>query len=196
MRRGDLDDDPLVQFRRWLDEAAAAVEFPETMTLATATSDGRPSARQVLMKGADERGVVFFTGYGSRKGRELDANPRAAILFHWAAPLGRQVRIEGRVERVSGEESDAYFATRAAASRLSAAASRQSEEIASRTELERRVEEARAGGADGERPEHWGGFRVLPDEFEFWQHGDDRLHDRFRYRRDAAGGWTIARLQP
>ena len=196
MRRRELDPDPLRQFAAWFDEAREhGLAMPETMTLATATATGRPSARQVLMKGFDERGFVFFTGYRSRKGRELAANPRAALLFYWAPP-GRQVRVEGGVERVSTEESDAYFRTRPAGSRLSAAASSQSEEIGSRQELEQRVERLRAAGGEPARPEHWGGFRVLPDEYEFWEHRDDRLHDRFRYRPTDDGGWKITRLQP
>ena len=179
--------DPLEQFRRW--EAQAAVDV-QAMALATATRDGAPSVRMVLLKQADEHGFVFFTNYGSRKGRELVENPRAALLVHWP---GRQVRVEGAVERLAGEESDAYWATRPLRSRAGAYASRQSEVIASRDELERAVAEAEV--RDPARPEWWGGFRLAPQVWEFWQHGDDRLHDRFRYRR-GGGGWVNERLSP
>jgi pyridoxamine 5'-phosphate oxidase len=195
MRRSQLDADPLRQFLAWFAAARnAGVPVPETMTLATATRGGRPSARQVLLKGSDERGFVFFSGYDSRKGRELAENAQASLLFHWAA-MGRQVRVEGRVERVSRGESEAYWRTRPLGSRLSAAVSRQSEPIGSREELEARVEELRASGEDPPVPEHWGGFRVEPQEYEFWEHRDDRLHDRFRYTR-AGERWTIERLSP
>jgi pyridoxamine 5'-phosphate oxidase len=164
----------------------------EALALATATADGIPSVRMVLLKTADERGLVFFTHYTSRKGRELEANPHAALLFHWD-PLGRQVRVEGRVERVSAEESDAYFATRPAGARAGARASRQSEVLPDRAALERRV--AELGKEEHTRPESWGGFRVVPDAWEFWQHRDDRLHDRFRYTRSGRA-WLIERLYP
>jgi pyridoxamine 5'-phosphate oxidase len=194
MRRSDLDPDPLRQFAAWFEHARETGPIvPEAMTLATATRDGRPSARQVLLKGFDEGGFVFYSGYDSRKGRELAENPRAALLFHWS-PLGRQVRVEGTVEKVPRDESKGYWQTRPLGSRLSAAASHQSEVIDSRAELEARVEKLRAAG-DPPLPEHWGGYRLDPDEYEFWEHRDDRLHDRFRYR-PAAEGWMLERLSP
>jgi pyridoxamine 5'-phosphate oxidase len=192
LRRTDLDADPLSQFQRWFDEAAGVVRVREAMAVATASAEGVPSVRMVLLKAADERGLVFFTHYTSRKGRELEANPNAALLFHWD-PLGRQVRVEGTVERVSAEESDMYFATRPEGARIGANASRQSEVLGDRAELERRVAELE--GADPARPESWGGFRLRPDAWEFWQHRDDRLHDRFRYTR-REGAWVIERLYP
>ena len=197
LRRADLDPDPLVQFRRWYDEAAAAgVRAPEAMALATSTSDGAPSLRMVLLKGADERGFAFYTGYVSRKASELDSNPRAALLFYWD-PLGRQVRIEGTVERVAENESDAYFATRPRGAQLAATASKQSSVLANRDEIDSRVAELDHDYTAREvpRPEHWGGYRLVPDIYEFWQHREDRLHDRLRYRR-ADGSWAIERLSP
>jgi len=197
LRRADLDPDPLVQFRRWYDEAAAAgVRAPEAMALATSTSDGAPSLRMVLLKGADERGFAFYTGYVSRKASELDSNPRAALLFYWD-PLGRQVRIEGTVERVAENESDAYFATRPRGAQLAATASKQSSVLANRDEIDSRVAELDHDytARDVPRPEHWGGYRLVPDIYEFWQHREDRLHDRLRYRR-ADGSWAIERLSP
>jgi pyridoxamine 5'-phosphate oxidase len=192
----DLEADPLLQFQRWFAAArAAAVPTPEAMALATSSSGGRPSVRMVLLKEADERGFCFFTNYESRKGRELADNPRAALLFHWQ-PLGRQVRIEGGVERLSPGESEAYFRTRPLASRLAAWASPQSRPLADRVALERLYAEAESRhGDDPPLPPHWGGFRLLPDAYEFWEHGDDRLHDRLRYERDATG-WSPARLAP
>jgi len=197
MGPADLASDPLTQFLRWFAEAVAAgVEVPEAMALATATPDGRPSARMVLLKDAGETGFAFYTSYESRKGGELAANPHAALLFHWR-PLGRQVRIEGFVERVPPEESAAYFRTRPRTSRLAAWASEQSRPIASRAELERRFAEAddRFPGEEVALPPHWGGFRLRAAAYEFWQHGDDRLHDRVRYEREGTG-WRRERLAP
>jgi pyridoxamine 5'-phosphate oxidase len=190
----DVDPDPLSQFGRWFEEARqTGVYEPEAVALATASADGAPSARMVLLKGYDERGFRFFTNYESRKGSELDENPRAALLFHWKE-LARQIRIEGDVERLPPAESAEYFATRGPESRLSALASPQSRVIASREELERRVEELR--GAEGTAPAHWGGFRLIPRVYELWQRGEHRLHDRLRYRRPDAGEWVLERLAP
>ena len=190
-----LDPDPLRQFERWIADAAAAVDVPEAAALATSTPDGRPSARMVLLKGSDERGFAFFTNYESRKARELAVNPRAALLFHWP-PLGRQVRVEGGVGRVDAAESEAYFRTRPLASRLAAWASPQSRPLADRAELERLyADAAERFGADVPLPPSWGGFRLVPDAYEFWQHGDDRLHDRIRYEREG-NAWKRERLAP
>ena len=191
----DLDPNPLAQFRLWYDQASAVVPLPEAVAVATATVDGRPSVRMVLLKAFDERGFTFHSGYESRKGRELAENPRGALLFYWHE-LGQQVRVEGRVERVSRAESEQYFRTRPLRSRVAALASRQSEVIASREELEARFEDLLARhGADLPLPDSWGGFRLVPESFEFWQHREDRLHDRVRYRL-ADGGWMIERLSP
>jgi pyridoxamine 5'-phosphate oxidase len=197
LRRRDLASDPLEQFRSWFAEAGAAVEVPEAMALATATPGGAPSVRMVLLKGFDERGLVFFSHHTSRKGRELDANPQAALLFHWS-PLGRQVRVEGRVDHVSEEESDAYFATRPRNAQLGAVASRQSERLGSRAELDERLVQLRSDLGDGSvpRPPTWGGFRLVPAAWEFWQHRSSRLHDRFRYERKPSGAWRVERLFP
>jgi pyridoxamine 5'-phosphate oxidase len=192
---GDLDPDPLRQFAAWFEEAGAAgVRAPEAMALATAAVDGRPSLRMVLLKGFDEHGFVFFTGYESRKGAELAANPRAALLFHWD-PLGRQVRIEGPVERVSEAESDAYFASRPRGAQISASVSPQSRVVDRRAALEAAAAELEARGGELPRPSAWGGFRVAPETYEFWQHRANRLHDRLRYRRDHAA-WRVERLAP
>jgi pyridoxamine 5'-phosphate oxidase len=167
---------------------------PEAMALATAAPDGAPSVRMVLLKGYDERGLVFYSHYTSRKGRELAANPLAALLFHWA-PLGRQIRVEGKVEPVPAGESDAYFATRPRDAQLGAHASRQSELLVSREHLELRLAEAEFDGPVP-RPATWGGFVLVPTAWEFWQHRASRLHDRFRYELDSPGGWRIERLFP
>jgi pyridoxamine 5'-phosphate oxidase len=188
----DVAADPLAQFRRWHGEA----DGDDRMALATATPDGRPSVRMVLLKGADDDGFLFFTGYGSRKGGELEANPQAALLFHWAT-LGRQVRVEGPVERVSAEESDAYFATRPRGAQLAAAASHQGRVLANRAQLDEAVAELAREfeGREVPRPAHWGGYRLRPGAYEFWQHREDRLHDRLRYERDG-DAWRLERLAP
>jgi pyridoxamine 5'-phosphate oxidase len=198
LREEDLAPDPFTQFRAWFDEVARAdIREPNAMTLATATPDGRPSARMVLLKGVDARGFAFYTNYESRKGNELTANPRAALVFFWVQ-LERQVRVEGRVERLSAEESDAYFASRPQGSQLGAWASRQSAVLPDRGPLEARYEELRAQYASQEapRPPFWGGFRVLPETVEFWQGRVNRLHDRLRYLRQGDGLWGIERLSP
>jgi pyridoxamine 5'-phosphate oxidase len=197
LREDDLDPDPLAQFGRWFKEAVeAGLPEPNAMTLATATPDGRPSARVVLLKAFDERGFVLYSNYDSRKGRELAANPRAALVFHWQ-PLRRQVRIEGRVERVDPDESAAYFATRPLGAQLGAWASPQSAVIPSRDELiaryQRLAEEHE--GLQVPLPPFWGGLRVVPEALEFWLGRESRLHDRLRYTR-RPGGWTIERLAP
>jgi pyridoxamine 5'-phosphate oxidase len=198
LRETDFPADPFAQFRTWYEQAVAAnVPQPEAMTLATADAYGRPSARMVLLRGVDARGFVFYTNYDSRKARELEANPRAALVFYWFGQH-RQVRIEGRVERVTDAESDAYFAGRPPGSQLGAWASPQSQIIADRAELERRLAEVAAAYASGRvpRPPFWGGFRVVPEVIEFWQQQPDRLHDRLRYMRQQSGGWQLQRLGP
>lgn len=199
LREEDVDPDPIQQFRAWFDEAALS-EQPEVnaMALATATPDGRPSVRMVLLRGIDARGFAFFTNYESRKAVELDANPAAALVFFWH-DLERQVRIEGAVERVPDEESDAYFRTRPEGSRIGAWASPQSQVLPGREALEALYGEAEAryaAGGDIPRPSHWGGYRVVPDTIEFWQGRPSRLHDRLRYTRKPDGGWLIERLAP
>lgn len=192
----DLDPDPFAQLRSWLEEARrAGIDLPETMTLATATRAGAPSARLVLLKDVEADGLSFFTSYESRKGRELSENPRAALVLYWHT-LGRQVRVEGTVERLAASDSDAYFRSRPLGSRLSAAVSPQSEVVGSRAELEAAAATlGRSAGEDVPRPESWGGYRLVPTLWEFWQHRLDRLHDRFRYR-SGEGGWIVERLAP
>jgi len=190
-------DDPIALFRDWFTAAQrAGLVLPESMTLATATPDGVPAARLVLLKGVSAQGFTFFTNYDSHKGRELAANPRAALAFHWPI-LQRQVRIEGCVERLSPEESDAYFRTRPRGARIGAWASRQSEMLSSRQELDRRVREAdqRYPGEDVPRPPFWGGYRVVPARIEFWQGRINRLHDRLLFER-RGDGWEAVRLYP
>ena len=194
----DLDPNPLVLFGRWFEEASAEDAFePNAVALATVSADGAPSARMVLMKSYDERGLTFFTNYGSRKSAELDENPRAALLFHWPE-LGRQVRVEGEVERVGRDETVQYARSRSRASQLSALASPQSLPVPDRAWLERRVAELAEEHERAEVPvrEDWGGYRLAPAAWEFWQHRPDRLHDRFRFELDGRGGWTSERLGP
>jgi pyridoxamine 5'-phosphate oxidase len=194
----DVEDDPLAAFARWFAEAReAGIHEPEAMTLATAGADGAPSARMVLMRGLSGRGVDFYTNHTSRKGRELDANPRAALVFYWWE-LGRQARFEGPVTHLTREESAAYFATRPRESRIGAWASAQSAVIADRAELERRVAEIeeRFAGHDVPLPDGWGGFRLSPHTVELWQAHPYRLHDRLRYRRGDEGSWIRERLSP
>jgi pyridoxamine 5'-phosphate oxidase len=197
LRLSDLDPDPLEQFRAWLEIALEArLVLPNTMALATASREGRPSARMVLLKGVDERGFTFYSNYESRKGRELVENPHAALVFHWAQ-LERQVRVTGSVERLDAGESEAYFRTRPLGSRLGAWASRQSEVVSGRDELEQRLRDLSLRYSDENvpLPPYWGGYVLAPIEIEFWQGRENRMHDRFRYER-ADGGWEIARLSP
>ncbi len=198
LREEDADPDPVAQFRVWFAAAAdAGLRMPEAAAVATAAADGAPSVRMVLVKQVDENGFVFFTNYESRKAGELAVNPAAALLFYWD-PLGRQVRIEGQVERTTAQESHAYIRSRPRGSQLSALSSPQSRPIESRAALEARVAELSERYADGELPlpEAWGGFRLTPRTFEFWQNRNDRLHDRLLYRRRPEGGWAIERLAP
>jgi len=187
---------PMVQFGKWYDDARAAMgDDADAMVVATADASGAPSARVVLLRGWDARGLCFYTNYESRKGDELRVNPRAAVVLHWPT-LHRQVRVSGAVERLSAADSDAYWANRPLPSRLSARASQQSAPVGSRQELEDAVDEVRARfGDEAPRPDFWGGYRVVPEVVEFWLHRDDRLHDRIRYRR-SGGNWLIDRLQP
>lgn len=198
LREEDVDRSPFRQFTCWFEQVASAgVRAPEAAAVATATTDGVPSVRMVLVKRADESGFVFYSNYESRKGRELEANPRAALLFYWDL-LGRQVRIEGRVERTGPGESAAYVRSRERGSQLSALASPQSRTIDSRDLLEQRVAELEAlhEGAELPLPDAWGGFRLIPEMFEFWQHREDRLHDRLRYTSQTNGRWKLERLAP
>ncbi len=191
----ESDPDPVTQFARWFDQVRELEADPTAFALATSTRDGRPSVRTVLLKGVDERGFVFYTNYNSRKARELDDTGRAALLFYWPS-LVRQVRVDGLVEKIDEAESDAYFATRPIESRWSVYASTQSEVIESREALESRYNVAReAYGEIIPRPSWWGGYRVIPAEFEFWQGRPSRLHDRLRYQREASG-WRRDRLAP
>jgi pyridoxamine 5'-phosphate oxidase len=189
-------EDPIGLVRTWLEEARNVVAEPQTMTLATSTPDGKPSARVVLLRGPDDRGLVFFTNRESRKGRELEANPRAAAALHWWE-LGRQIRVEGAVEVISEAESTAYWETRPRASQLSAWASPQSSELGDRAELDARVAEVdeRFAGGAVPLPPFWGGYRLVPEVIELWTHRDDRLHDRLRYVREG-DGWRRERLAP
>ena len=196
LAEADADRDPLRQFERWFEDALRAqLPLPNAMTLATVGADGAPSARVVLLKGIEGGGFTFYTNYLSRKARELEARASACLVFMWS-PLERQVRIDGRIERVSAAESDAYYASRPLGARLSAWASPQSERVPSRDFLENAMAAARARHGDAPpRPPHWGGYRVLPTEFEFWQGRADRLHDRLLYTREG-GDWRIVRLAP
>jgi pyridoxamine 5'-phosphate oxidase len=198
LEESELAEDPFAQFQLWFDAAVAAnLPEPNAMTLATATKDGRPSARMVLLKQVDDRGFVFFSNYESRKGKELAENPRAALIFFWVE-LERQVRVEGTVEHVSADVSAEYFHSRPPGSQLGSAASYQSQVISGREVLEQRVAELEAEYPDSEipLPDFWGGFRVVPEAVEFWQGRVNRLHDRLRYRKDEDGAWIVERLSP
>ncbi|MCC6414478.1 MAG: pyridoxamine 5'-phosphate oxidase [Opitutaceae bacterium] len=198
LKETDLAKDPFRQFDKWFHEAEAAkLNEPNAMTLATATRDGRPSARTVLLKSVDARGFVFYTNYESSKGRELDANPRASLVFPWL-DLERQVIVTGTVAKVSREEADAYFHSRPLASQLGAWASAQSTILSSRRQLDDNMKavEKKYAGQTVPLPPHWGGYRLAPETVEFWQGRRSRLHDRLRYRREADGSWTIERLSP
>ncbi len=193
-----MDPDPIRQFVRWFQDAEhAEIPLPNAMTLATSSRQGKPAARMVLLKGVDERGFVFYTNYESRKAQDLRVNPFAALVFCWL-PLSRQVRIEGAVEPVERGESDLYFASRPRGHQIEAHASSQSQVIEDRLFLEQQFKDVaeKFAGQSVPRPPHWGGFRVVPEMLEFWQEGDNRLHDRLRYRRDNAGLWVIERLAP
>lgn len=197
LSESDVDRDPIKQFGKWFDEAMKAhVPEANAMSVATVSADGKPSSRILLIKEFDARGFVWFTNYASRKGQDLAANPHAALLFHWIE-LERQVRIEGRVEKVSAEESDAYYDSRPLLSRLGAIASEQSRPVDGRAALERRFAEVKAQyGEHPARPAHWGGYRLVPEAIEFWQGRSSRMHDRILYTRQADGSWQIQRLQP
>jgi pyridoxamine 5'-phosphate oxidase len=199
MDEASVDPEPMTQLSRWFEAARGAGEtMPEAMAVATATTDGFPSVRMVLLRGLDHHGLVFYTDRESEKGRELAAKPFAAALFHWFLPVHRQVRVSGAVEVVDDAESDAYWRSRPPGSRRSAVASHQSEVIEGKVELERRVvqlAEAFPGDAAPPRPPRWGGFRIRPDVVELWEEGADRLHDRLRYRPQSEG-WALERLSP
>ena len=197
MDESTLDDDPLVQFERWWEEAVEVVREPEAICIATADASGQPRARMVLLRGRDERGFCFYTNYLSRKGLDLDENPKASLLWY-VEPLGRQVRVEGSVEKVSASESDAYFEARPRGHQLGAHASHQGAPIDTRGQLQEAVDEVtqRFEGRSVPRPDHWGGYRLIPDHFEFWQHREDRLHDRVLYTPVDGGGWARQRHQP
>jgi pyridoxamine 5'-phosphate oxidase len=198
LREQDVDPDPQRQFATWFADAAeVGIREPNAMVVATSSPAGVPSARMVLLKSYDARGFVFYTNYESRKGLELAENPRAALLFHWDL-VGRQVRIEGSVQRTSPDESAAYIRSRSRGSQLSALSSPQSQSVTSREALEERVAELARRYEDAELPipDWWGGFRVSPESYEFWQHREDRLHDRLRYTRSAGDRWQIVRLAP
>jgi len=197
LNQSAVDPNPIIQFKTWMNEALdAELPEPNAMTVATVSADGKPSARVLLIKGVDERGFVFFTNYESQKGLDLEANPHAALVFYWIE-LERQVRIEGRVEKLPEEESDAYFASRPLESRIGAWASDQSRELSSRAAL---VASAAKYAArymlNPPRPPHWGGYVVIPEVIEFWQGRPSRLHDRIAYTRQPEGGWKITRLSP
>lgn len=197
LREEDLDPSPFSQFGAWFDDAKRSrIYLPEAMTLSTASPEGKPAARMVLLKGYDGRGFVFYTNYESRKAKELEANPYATLLFHWST-LERQIRIEGAVERVTEEESYAYFSSRARGSRLGAWASRQSSVLSNRAQLESQLREVenQYKGKDIPLPPFWGGYRVKPERMEFWQGRINRLHDRLCYQR-AGEGWSVVRLSP
>lgn len=198
LSENEIDPDPIKQFQLWLNDAfEAQIPLAEAMTLATATPEGRPSARMVLLKQVDHNGFVFFTNYRSAKARQLDANPYAALVFYWN-PLERQVRVEGSVVRVSAQESRDYFQSRPRESQIGAWASDQSDVISSRDVLEQRAQELEIlyGDREIDCPEHWGGYRVVPERIEFWKGRVGRLHDRILYQRESEGIWTITRLAP